>query len=137
MQTVTVSTKEEFESAVNNGVEKIIITGDLAQSIIKAQKKKSVGTKVGVGGAIAAGAAAVAGIAPAPLTAGASAAAGFSYAAATATAGTVALSTSEFIAGCATILGVAGMATSIVNTVAKNYNVKVNAGSTTVECTKK
>ena len=36
-----------------------------------------------------------------------------------------------------TVLGVAGIATATINTVAKNYNVKVNAGNTTVECTRK
>ena len=82
----------------------------------------------------------MAGVALAPVTAGASAAAGLSYAAVattTAAGATVALSGAEFIASCATLLGVLGIAASVINTVAKNYNVKVNAGSTTVECTRK
>ena len=52
MSTVTVSTKEELERAVNNKIDKIIITGGLAQKIIAAQKKKSIGKKIGIGGAI-------------------------------------------------------------------------------------
>lgn len=90
MATVTVSTKDELESAVKNNAEKIIITGDLAKEIAKVQKKKSVAKKVGIGSAIGAGVAVAAGIA----------------------AGTI-------------------------NSIAKNYNVKVSAGSTTVECTRK
>lgn len=139
MNTVTVSTKEEFEKAVNNGVDKIIITGNLAQEIIKAQKKKDVGKKVGVAGAVTAVAAGIAGVALAPVTAGASIAASGAVAHAVITVGaaTVTLSTAEFIAGIAGVLGVAGFATSIINTVAKNYNVKISAGGATVECTKK
>lgn len=140
MSTITVSTKNEFEKAVKNNAEKIIVKGALAQEIIKAQKKKDIGKKVGIGGAIAAGAAAVAGIALAPVTAGTSAVAGFATAsAATATiAGIgVTLSTAEVLAVCGTALGALGIAASVINTVAKNYDVKINAGSTTVECTRK
>lgn len=39
MATVTVSTKEELEKAVNNNVDKIIITGDMASKIIRSQKR--------------------------------------------------------------------------------------------------
>ena len=138
MTTVTVSTKEELESAVKNNTDKIIITGDLAQKIISAQKKKSVAKKVGIGGAVAAGVAAVAGIVAAPVTGGISAAAGVSYAVATTAGGAaVALSTTELIAVCGTVLGALGIAASVINTISKNYNVKVSAGSTTVECTRK
>ena len=140
MSTITVSTKDEFEKAVKNNAEKIIVKGALAQEIIKAQKKKDIGKKVGFGGAIAAGAAAAVGIALAPVTAGASAVAGFATApAATATiAGIgVTLSTAEVLAVCGTALGVLGIAASVINTLAKNYDVKINAGSTTVECTRK
>ena len=141
MSTITVSTKDEFEKAVKNNAEKIIVKGALAQEIIKAQKKKDIGKKVGFGGAIAAGAAAAVGMALAPVTAGASAVAGFATAsAATATIaglGTVTLSAAEFMALCGTVLGTLGIAASVINTVAKNYDVKINAGSTTVECTRK
>ena len=106
--TVTVSTKEEFEKAVNKNAEKIIIIGGLDQEFIKTQKKKDIGKKAGIGGAIAATAATVAGIALAPVTGDASAVAGFATAsAATATIagiGTVTLSTAEFIALCGTAL---------------------------------
>ncbi len=153
MATVTVSTKDELESAVKNNAEKIIITGDLAKEIAKVQKKKSVAKKVGIGSAIGAGVAVVAGIAAAPFTAGASAVAASipvtsALAAFTATAGagavittaggtTVALSTAEFIAGILGTLGALGIAAGTINSIAKNYNVKVSAGSTTVECTRK
>ena len=80
MATVTVSTKEELETAVKNNSDKIIITGDLAWKIISAQKKKSVAKKVGIGSAIAAGVATVVGLAAAPFTCGASAVAGVSSA---------------------------------------------------------
>ena len=138
MYTVTVSTKEEFERAVNNKIDKIIITGSLAQKIIAAQKKKSIGKKIGIGGAIVTGAATVAGLALAPATGGTSAVAAISNLVATTAAGTtMAFSTAELIVISGTVLGVAGFAASIINTVAKNYDVKVSAGSTTVECTRK
>ena len=105
MATVTVSTKEELETAVKNNTDKIIITGDLAQKIISAQKKKSVAKKVGIGGAVVAGLATVGGIMAAPITGGASAVAGLSYAVATTAGGTaVALTTTELIAVCGTVL---------------------------------
>lgn len=136
MKTVEVSTKADFEKAVKNNVERIIVTGDLAKDIISAQKKKSVGKKVGIAGGIGIAASAIAGIALAPFTAGASLAA---TASAVATVGgvTVALTTAEVAIAASTILGVAGIAAATINTVAKNYDVKVNAGNTTVECTRK
>ena len=138
MATVTVSTKEELETAVKNNSDKIIITGDLAQKIISAQKKKSVAKKVGIGSAIAAGVATVIGLAAAPFTGGASAVAGVSYLVATTAGGTVvALSTAEVIAVCATVLGALGIGASVINTISKNYDLKLCAGSTTVECTRK
>lgn len=138
MATVTVSTKEELETAVKNNTDKIIITGDLAQKIISAQKKKSVAKKVGIGGAVVAGLATVGGIMAAPITGGASAVAGLSYAVATTAGGTaVALTTTELIAVCGTVLGALGIAAGVINTISKNYNVKVSAGETTVECTRK
>lgn len=150
MATVTVSTKEELESAVKSNAEKIIITGELAKEIAKAQKKKSVAKKVGIGSAIGAGVAVVAGIAAAPFTAGASAVAASipvtSAFIATETAGAVittaggtavALSTAEVIAGILGALGALGIAAGTINSIAKNYNVKISAGSTTVECTRK
>lgn len=138
MATVKVSTKEELETAVKNNTDKIIITGDLAQKIISAQKKKSVAKKVGIGSAVVAGLATVGGIVAAPITGGASAVAGLSYAVATTAGGTaVALTTTELVAVCGIVLGALGIAASVINTISKNYNVKVSAGSTTVECTRK
>ncbi|QTQ17290.1 hypothetical protein [Treponema parvum] len=138
MSTVTVRTKEDLESAVKNKEDKIIITGDLASKIIKAQKKKSVAKKLGIGSAISAGVVAAAGIVAAPVTGGASAVAGLSYAVATTAGGTaIALSTTEFIVGILGVLGALGITAGVINTIAKNYNVKVSAGSTTVECTRK
>ena len=46
MATVKVSKKEEFERAVRNNEEKIIVTGDLADKIISAQKKKYVAKNI-------------------------------------------------------------------------------------------
>ena len=136
MATVTVSTKDELESAVKNNAEKIIITGNLAKEIAKAQKKKSAAKKVGIGSAIGAGVAVAAGIVAAPFTAGASAvAAGAVITTAGGTA--VALSTAEVIAGILGALGALGIAAGTINSIAKNYNVKISAGSTTVECTRK
>ena len=140
MTTVTVSTKDELENAVRNNAEKIIITGSLAKEIAKAQKKKSVAKKVGIGSAIGAGVAVAAGIAAAPFTAGASAVAAATTAGAviTTAGGTaVALSTTELIAGILGALGALGIAAGTINSIVKNYNVKVSAGSTTVECTRK
>ena len=138
MATVTVSTKEELEKAVNNNVDKIIITGDMASKIIRSQKKKSVTKKVGIGSAVAAGVAAVAGIVAAPVTGGASAVAGVSYAVATTATGTaVALSTTELIASILGVLGALGIAAGVINSISKNYDVKISSGSTTVECTRK
>lgn len=138
MATVTVSTKEELEKAVNNNVDKIIITGDMASKIIRSQKKKSVAKKVGIGSAVAAGVAAVAGIVAAPVTGGASAVAGVSYALATTATGTaVALSTTELIASILGVLGALGIAAGVINSISKNYDVKITSGSTTVECTRK
>ena len=142
MATVTVSTKEELETAVKNNSDKIIIIGDLAQKIISAQKKKSVAKKVGIGsmlaGGVAAGVATVVGLAAAPVTGGASAVAGVSYLVATTAGGTVvALSTAELIVVCGTVLVALGISASVINTISKNYDVKLCAGSTTVECTRK
>lgn len=136
MKTVEVSTKADFEKAVKNNVERIIVTGDLAKNIISAQKKKSVGKKIGIAGGIGIAAGAIAGIALAPVTAGASVAAasavGVSAITATIGGATVAMTTAEVAIIAATVLGVA-------NTLTKNYDmVKVNRGDTTVfECTRK
>ena len=136
MKTVEVSTKADFEQAVKNNVARIIVTGDLAKEMIAAQKKKAMGKKVGIASGITIATTAIAGIALAPFTAGASLAA---TASAVATVGgvTVAATTAEVVIAASTILGVAGIAAATINTVAKNYNVKVNAGNTTVECTRK
>ena len=132
MKTVEVSTKADFEQAVKNNAERIIVTGDLAREIISAQKKKSVGKKIGIAGGIGIAATAIAGIALAPVTAGASLAAASAL-----TIGGVTATTAEVAMLAATVLGVAGIATATINTVAKNYDVKVNAGNTTIECTRK
>jgi len=138
MVIVTVNTKEEREKAVNNNVDKIIITGDMASKIIRSQKKKSVAKKVGIGSAVAAGVVAVAGIVAAPVTGGASAVAGVSYAIATTATGTaVALSTTELIASILGVLGALGIAAGVINSISKKYDVKISSGSTTVECTRK
>ena len=140
MKTVEVSTKADFEQAVKNNVERIIVTGDLAKEIIAAQKKKAVGKVVGTAGGVGL-LATIAGIALAPVTAGASLAAvipAVSHAV-VATAGgvTVAMTTADLAIAASTLLGLGGIAVATINTVAKNYNVKVNAGNTTVECTRK
>ena len=132
MKTVEVSTKADFEQAVKNNAERIIVTGDLAKDIISAQKKKSVGKKIGIAGGIGIAASAIAGIALAPFTAGASVAAASAL-----TIGGVTATTAEVAIVASTILGVAGIAAATINTVAKNYDVKINAKDTTVECTRK
>lgn len=138
MSTVTVRTKEELERAVKNREEKIIIRSPLASKIIQNQKKKSLAKKIGIGSAISSGVAVTAGIIAAPVTGGASAVAGVSYLIATTAGGTaVALSTTEFIAGILGILGALGIAAGVVNIIAKNYDIKIKANSTEVECTRK
>lgn len=132
MKTVEVSTKADFEQAVKNNAEQIIVTGDLAREIISAQKKKSVGKKVGIASGITLAATVVAGIVLAPVTAGASVAAASAL-----TIGGVTATTAEVVIAASTILGVAGIAAATINTVAKNYDVKINAKDTTVECTRK
>ena len=132
MKTVEVSTKADFEKAVKNNVERIIVTGDLAKEMIAAQKKKAVGKKIGIAGGIGIAATVVAGIALAPVTAGASVAAASAL-----TIGGLTATTAEVAIAATAILGVAGIAAATINTVAKNYDVKVNAGNTTVECTRK
>ena len=134
MKTVEVSAKADFEKAVKNNVERIIVTGDLAKNIISAQKKKSVGKKIGIAGGIGIAASTIAGIALAPVTAGASVAAASAL---TIGGGTVAMTTAEVAIAATTILGVAGIAAATINTVAKNYDVKVTTKDTTVECTRK
>lgn len=143
-----VRTKEELERAVNNNEEKIIIKGYLASKIIKRHKTKSIVKKAGIGGIVAG---VVAGVVAAPFTGGASAVAGASYIvsscavtglssfALTATAGgtAIAVSTAEVIAGIVGVLGALGIAAGVVNTIAKNYDIKISVKSTTVECTRK
>lgn len=143
MSTVTVRTKEELERAVKNREEKIIIRGPLASKIIQNKKKKSIAKKIGIGSAIGSAVVTVAGIIAAPFTGGASAVAGLSYATvsyafATTAGGTaVALSTTEFIAGILGILGALGIAAGVVNIISKNYDIKIQAKSTAVVCTRK
>lgn len=138
MSTVTVKTKEELERAVKDNEEKIIISGDLANKIIKKLQKKAVAKKLGIGSAILAGAAAIVGIVAAPVTGGASAVAGVSCLVATTAGGaTVTITTAEVIAGIFGILGALGITASVINTIAKHYDVKISNGSTTVECVRK
>ena len=56
--------------AVRNNEGKIIVTGDLAEKIIYAHKKKSTAKKVGVGTAVVGAGVAVAGLLLAPFTYG-------------------------------------------------------------------
>ncbi len=132
MATVTVSTKEEFERAVNNNEDKIIVTGTMAQKIIDARKKKSAGKKIGIASVLAVGA----GLALAPFTAGTSAVAALATTSAL-TIGAVTLTTAEVIIICGTALAALGIAASVIDKLTKNYDVKITAGSTTVECIRK
>lgn len=137
MQVVNVTTKDELERAVKNNTEKIVITGDLAKKIISAQKKKSVAKKVGISSIVLSAVAAVAGLAAAPLTGGASAVAGASFATAALTGGGITLTTAEVAILVVGALGALGISVGIINIIAKNYNVKISAGSTTVELMRK
>lgn len=137
MQVVNVTTKDELERAVKNNTEKIVITGDLAKKIISAQKKKSVAKKVGISSIVLSAVAAVAGLAAAPLTGGASAVAGASFATVALTGGGITLTTAEVAILVLGALGALGISAGIINIIAKNYNVKFSAGSTTVELTRK
>ncbi len=137
MQVVNVTTKDELERAVKNNTEKIVITGDLAKKIISTQKKKSVAKKVGISSIVLSAVAAVAGLAAAPLTGGASAVAGASFATVALTGGGITLTTAEVAILVVGALGALGISVGIINIIAKNYNVKVSAGSTTVELTRK
>ena len=138
-KSVTVSTKKEFENAVNKKFEKIIVTGQLAQDIIAAQKKKSRAKKFGIGSAVLAGVVGLAGLVAAPITGGASLAATAVCSKVAITTGTVAVAagTVDVVAGVLGILGVMGIAGSIVKTIGKNYDVNISAGSTRVEFTRK
>lgn len=136
MSVVKVSTKEEFERAVSNNEEKIIVTGDLAEKIISSHKKKAVAKTVGAGGVVAGIGVAVLGLVFAPFTGGVSAIAGLSATAAL-TAGGVTLTMAELALLCGTALVALGIASNIIDKVAKNYDVKFSAGSTTVEFTRK
>ena len=134
MKTVEVSTKVDFEKAVKNNAERIIVTGDLAKEMIAAQKKKAVGKVVGTAGGVGL-LATIAGIALAPVTAGASVAAASAL---TIGGGTVAMTTAEVAIAATTILGVAGIAAATINTVAKNYDmIKVNKEPPSIEFIKK
>lgn len=137
MQVVNVTTKDELERAVKNNTEKIVITGDLAKKIISAQKKKSVAKKVGISSIVLSAVAAVAGLAAAPLTGGASAVAVASFATVALTGGGITLTTAEVAILVLGALGALGISVGIINIIAKNYNVKFSAGSTTVELTRK
>lgn len=137
MQVVNVTTKDELERAVKNNTEKIVITGDLAKKIISTQKKKSVAKKVGISSIVLSAVAAVAGLAAAPLTGGASAVAGASFATVALTGGGITLTTAEVAILVVGALGALGISVGIINIIAKNYNVKISAGSTTVELMRK
>lgn len=136
MNTITVTNKEDFEKAVNEQADKIIITGDFAKSIISTQKKKNVSKKVGIGSLITGGLVLVAGVAAAPFTGGISAGAALA-ASASITAGAVTLSTAELVIAVCGVLGVLGISAGIINTISKNYDIKISVGSNSVECTRK
>ena len=137
MQVVNVTTKDELERAVKNNTEKIVITGDLAKKIISTQKKKSVAKKVGISSIVLSAVAAVAGLVAAPLTGGASAVASASFATVALTGGGITLTTAEVAILVVGALGALGISVGIINIIAKNYNVKISAGSTTVELMRK
>ena len=137
MQVVNVTTKDELERAVKDNAEKIVITGDLAKKIISTQKKKSIVKRAGIASVVLSAVAAAAGLAAAPFTGGASAVAGASFATAALTGGGITLTTAEVAILVVGALGALGISVGIINIIAKNYNVKVSAGSTTVELTRK
>lgn len=137
MQVVNVTTKDELERAVKDNAEKIVITGDLAKKIISTQKKKSIVKRAGIASVVLSAVAAAAGLAAAPFTGGASAVAGVSFATAALTGGGITLTTAEVAILVVGALGALGISVGIINIIAKNYNVKVSAGSTTVELTRK
>lgn len=137
-EALKVRTKEELEKAVNDNAKKIIITGNLATEIIKAQKKKVAAKKVGIGGAVVAGLSIVGGIVLAPFTGGASAVAGVTSALTITVGGTtIALTTVEVIAGLVGVLGALGIAGGVINIIVKNYAVDVSVGSTKVVLNRK
>lgn len=137
-EALKVRTKEELEKAVNDNAKKIIITGNLATEIIKAQKKKAAAKKVGIGGAVVAGLSIVGGIVLAPFTGGASAVAGVTSALTITVGGTtIALTTVEVIAGLVGVLGALGIAGGVINIITKNYAVDVSVGSTKVVLNRK
>ena len=136
---VTVSTKKDFEDAVNDNIGKIIVTGRLAQNIIAAQKKKSRTKKIGILSAVLAGLAGFAGVVMAPVTGGASLAATAVCSKVAVTTGTVSVAagTIDIVIGVLGVLGAMKIAGNILNTIKENYDVKISAGSTSVEFTRK
>ena len=136
---VTVNTRKEFEDAVNTNTDKIIVTGNLAQEIIAAQNKKSAVKKLGIRSAVLAGLVGLAGVIAAPITGGASLAATAVCSKVAVTTGTVAITagTVDVLVGVLGVLGVMGIAKSIVDTVRKNYDVRISNDATRVEFTRK
>ena len=108
---VRVSTKEELQKAKDNNVEKIIVTGELAESLNKAKKIKTLG-KAGMVALVAA----VGSVATMPLTGGLSSIALAAEAAPLISAG---ITTEVIIA----IVAVGGV--TIVSAIFKDYNVKI------------
>lgn len=97
---VTVTTKEGLERALKNNENEIEITGELAEKIKKQRRRKKL---IGYG---VAGACFAVGVVAAPFTGGASAYCGLT--AGTAAGGFVAMSTTELVIMCLTVLGFSG-----------------------------
>ena len=138
-KSVTVSTKKELEDVVNKMIDKIIVTGKLALDIIAAQKKKAVAKKLGVGSIALVGASTLFGVVSAPFTGGVSLAASAAVSNMVITIGglKVTAGTAEVVATMIGILGVVGIAANVAKAIVKNYDVKISAGSSRVELTRK
>lgn len=138
-KSVTVSTKKEFEDAVNKMIDKIIVTGKLALDIIAAQKKKAIAKKLGVGSIALVGASTLFGVVSAPFTGGASLAASTAVSNMVITIGglKVTAGAAEVVAAVIGILGTVGIAANVVKTIVKNYDINISSGSSRVELTRK
>ncbi len=119
---VTVTTKDELEKAITEKKEEIMVVGELAKKIKKANTAKKIAKGVGVGAVVAAG---VAGVAAAPLTGGASLVAtkmAAPLATAAATGGVaITLSTGAAVVGA---LAAIGLTTICLVSMEKDYEVE-------------
>ncbi|WP_406018182.1 hypothetical protein [Succinivibrio sp.] len=114
---ITVTTKEQLRDAKEQGYKRIIVQGELAQNLIKAQKIKTLGP-VAMGILVAA-------LAAIPFTGGLSAVAALPIAAATG------LSTTVIIA----IIAVGGIA--LIVALLNDYTITIRKGDTEVVLEKK